>query len=113
MRELRADLELCNMATPGPWAVVNCIDVGFSEEICALDCDDTIVISASKTESHDADAAFIAAARTGWLETIERAMKLETENDKARELIARAIDENKLSLGLTREFIDFLFPKRE
>lgn len=59
-RDLKADFEICNKATPGPWKKHNTV-------VHALPVD--------ATNEHDAD--FIAKAREGWPHAIERALKAE------------------------------------
>lgn len=86
MRDLRADLEICNKATPGPWyrektgAEFN----GFSLE-CLIGTTslyttgNNIFAQPQRGSFPAADANFIAAAREGWPEAIERAIKAEAE----------------------------------
>jgi hypothetical protein len=71
MRDLKADLELCNKATPGPW-VFNGISVLGAHGLLIA------------RTPNDADAEFIAQAREGWPHAIERALKAEELN---RELV--------------------------
>lgn len=67
-RDLKADLELCNKATPGPWKVstsgnVYPVDGDYKFAIC---CGTELV-----------DAKFIAQAREGWPYAIRRALEAE------------------------------------
>lgn len=81
VRDLEADLAICEVATPGPW-------------ITSGDC-----IARSKTDSegwHDvivsprtprpgrADMCFLAEAREGWPYAIRRALEAEAEIDRLR-----------------------------
>ena len=66
-RDLKADLELCNKATPGPW----------------IDNGNEIVVPSNPNEGiagalTDEDNAFISQAREGWPHAIERAIRAET-----------------------------------
>lgn len=71
MRDLKSDLEICNKATPGPWYTQNePINSAFFDVIAAAG------IGIAPTGSQK-NAEFIAAARTGWPETIERAIEAE------------------------------------
>ncbi|GEM_PF-3488726 len=70
-RDLRADLEICEKATPGPWEVKNESEgSGFFDVVCP----DGKGIAPTGCRQN---ALFIAAARTGWPEAIERAIKAE------------------------------------
>ncbi len=98
-RDLKADLEMCNKATPGPWAKderggcvavyprsigeINCMDESGGKRIFykggyqVLDEDGRF----KHWEVHPqdiADAEFVAQAREGWPHAIERALKAET-----------------------------------
>ena len=79
MRDLKADLELCDRATQGPWRHdewnLDC------SEVYAPEVDNPIILV-----GHDPyDADFIVQAREGWPHAIERAIKAEA---LARELVA-------------------------
>ena len=110
MRNLKADLEICNKATPGPWecwlsAVQSgwMVRVGRGEYCDSINtayypenkirtegygCDNTFIADLNDDEYHTysslqeqiANAKFIAAAREGWPHAIERAIKAEAEN---------------------------------
>lgn len=82
MRDLQADLELCSKATKGSWAV-NSHPAGWIDIINPLE--DTNKRIATVVEM--GDAVFVAAARTGWPEAIERAIKAEEELAKAFEMM--------------------------
>ena len=80
-RDLKADLELCNKATPGPWVICD-----WDTDVCGgIITPDTqeVVIEAEdwgmpvKVKREDAD--FIVQAREGWPHAIERALELEEE----------------------------------
>ncbi len=83
MRDLKKDLEICEAATPGPW---KWITKGNTVQSRAVTTDTgkcgiqkTICASIS-TKSNDAQ--FIASAREGWPEAIQRAIAAEEENVK-------------------------------
>ena len=70
-RDLKADLKICNKATPGPWRAGESFVITFHDEwICevvgeySMDCEDNM--------------RFVAQAREGWPHAIERAMRAET-----------------------------------
>ena len=104
MRDLKADLEICNKATPGPWRVSGDINhLVFAENGCS---GEPIALIADCGQLHHADtkehvmemqanAAFIAAARTGWPESLERAIKAESKNTKEYEFLYNAFDKVK------------------
>lgn len=87
MRDLKADLELCQKATPGPWeydGMHNEIHTPQGEEYFLIisECraaPDQEFICDSFGHHYDNNFAFIAAAREGWPEAIERAIKAEEE----------------------------------
>ncbi len=93
MRDLKADLELCNKATPGPW-VFNGISVLGAHGLLIA------------RTPNDADAEFIAQAREGWPHAIERAIKAES---LARELVGviddlcRQINQFTFRCGLDKQ----------
>ena len=72
MRDLQADLEICNKATPGPWIQDRC-------NVSAQGYTLFITYVSGKN-----DAQFIAAAREGWPYAIERAIKAEVEVERLR-----------------------------
>jgi hypothetical protein len=76
-RDLKADLELCNKATPGPWRAGGSFVITFHDEwICE-------VVGEYSTDCED-NMRFVAQAREGWPHAIERAIKAEA---LARELM--------------------------
>lgn len=88
-RDLRQDLELCQKATAGPWkpfrdtfepAIYTKLEDG-CRGVCIAR------LEGLHGERQRNDANFIAAARTGWPEAIERAIKAEEENDLQRHSI--------------------------
>ncbi len=90
-RDLKADLELCNKATPGPWyrKKTGANFKGFSSEVIIADTSryatGNKVYAEPKGGQFPAnDADFIAQAREGWPHAIERAIKAES---LARELV--------------------------
>ena len=84
-RDLKADLELCNKATPGPWyrKKTGANFKGFSSEVIIADTSryatGNKVYAEPKGGQFPAnDADFIAQAREGWPHAIERAIKAES-----------------------------------
>ena len=75
MRDLKADLEICNKATPGPWIQDRC-------NVSAQGYTLFITYVSGKN-----DAQFVAAAREGWPEAIERAIKAEDEVERLRLMV--------------------------
>ena len=91
-RDLKADLELCNKATPGPWSTIDRLSKyvtntgevkSFTREQFIQSEQETICTTYKPKNKHNAE--FIAEAREGWSHAIERAIKAET---LARELVA-------------------------
>jgi len=72
-RDLRADLELCEAATQGPWVP----DTDSPPDYMVWGSGSTIVAAQIASTDADADARFIAAARTGWPAALRRAMAAE------------------------------------
>lgn len=75
MRDLKADLEICNKATRGPW-VFDEYDVDIWSQ-----ADPWRVANVGL----HTDMEFIAAAREGWPHAIERAIKAEAEVERLKE----------------------------
>ncbi|WNF07427.1 hypothetical protein [Brevibacillus borstelensis] len=71
-RDLHADLAICNAATAGPWGWG--VDNG---ESLLQNSRGVPVVFISEPGITDADARFIAEARTGWPHAIERALTAE------------------------------------
>lgn len=115
LRDLRADLEICEAATAGPWIPGNGYEQSmrgnyvFSEEtgevVCAeQDETDTVL----RTE----DARFIAAARTGWPTAIRRALDAEErQHTLEAEVMAnwREIAQLKAEIERLRGVIDGVY----
>lgn len=78
-RDLKADLELCNKATPGPW-VFNGISVLGAHGLLIA------------RTPNDADAEFIAQAREGWPHAIDRAMRAEAEVEQLKGEIEQLLE---------------------
>jgi len=80
VRDLEADLAICEAATPGPWKYAPCG--------CSPTCDnaDLSLISDEGWVSLD-DARFITEAREGWPYAIRRALAAEAEIDRLRDEI--------------------------
>ena len=90
MRDLQADLELCKKATPGPWKNIQDEDPN-DVRVCQIENNICICCLAlmgnydyekgewfkEDEEQWENDANFIAEAREGWPEAIERAIKAE------------------------------------
>lgn len=81
VRDLEADLELCNCATPGPWVVM-------SESIATAKTDrdgwhDGIIRPRTPRPRREI-MRFIAEARQGWPYAIQRAQEAEQEVDRLR-----------------------------
>ena len=110
MRDLKADLELCNKATPGPWYAratddevfmnlryVTTEPASFEHDGCRsftegiVQSGDVVALTLlqhprmADPDKFDENTLFIAQAREGWPHAIERAIKAET---LARELVA-------------------------
>ena len=76
MRELKADLEICEKATPGEWATTYGSEFVVQDKYDKDDCRQGICKLLHKPKINE-DAQFIASAREGWPEAIERAIKAE------------------------------------
>lgn len=112
-RDLKADLELCNKATPGPWYIkkTGANFKGFSSEVIIADTSryttGNKVYAEPKGGQFPAnDADFIAQAREGWPHAIERAIKAES---LVRELVGviddlcRQINQFTFRCGLDKQ----------
>ena len=78
MRDLKADLEICEKATPGPWELTvkgNSVKSYAIDGIC------------HGMKIHGKDAFFVAEAREGWPEAIRRAIKAEAQAAAMREAL--------------------------
>ena len=69
-RDLKADLELCNEATPGPWEAED----GLADPMVVMGRDYSHYFYVHT----EWDAQFIAQAREGWPHAIERALEAES-----------------------------------
>ena len=81
MRDLKADLELCNKATPGPWEVFPPLCGPEGQTVYQVDsggpiCDVSDPYPRGDNKPQE-NMMFIAQAREGWPHAIERAMKAE------------------------------------
>lgn len=81
-RNLRADLAVCNAATPGPWLVDSP-----SNQVRQPKGSKRRRITTPPDASGIKDAAFIAAAREGWPEAIRRALAAEAEVERLTRFI--------------------------
>ncbi len=93
-RDLKADMELCKAASPGPWQYLPPSAVGGEAivpangpRICDLRLEDVRDLNLRSEQELTANARFIAAAREGWPHAIRRAMEAE---ERVRELEAQA-----------------------
>lgn len=91
LRDLKADLELCNKATHGKWQASYDDDIKDDVRVCQVENGECVCCLAlmgnydyDLGEWHYGDIAewranadFIAAAREGWPEAIKRAIKAE------------------------------------
>lgn len=102
-RDLKADLELCNRATPGPWEAED----GLADPMVVMGRDYSHYFYVHT----ERDAQFIAQAREGWPHAIERALKAERAlgnetilNGKAlAKLNERALKAESLARELAKE----------
>lgn len=77
LRDLKADLELCQKATPGPWTPTPGNEFVAQDKYDEDDCRQGICRLLHKPKRKE-DSEFIAAARTGWPDAIERAIVAES-----------------------------------
>jgi len=96
MRDLKADLEICNRATPGPWEATSESDEDV--RVCQTENEECVCCLAlmgdynwekeewkeGSIKQWNKDAEFIAASREGWPHAIERAIKAETEVERLK-----------------------------
>lgn len=99
MRDLQADLEICNKATPGPWEATSESDEDV--RVCQIENEECVCCLAlmgdynwekeewkeGSIKQWNKDAEFIAASREGWPEAIERAIKAEDEVERLQTLL--------------------------
>jgi len=87
MRDLKADLKLCEAATEGPWEYKH---DGYGDYcVSALLPDDDGSYCWNDIPFTEGDAKFISVAREGWPEAIRRALKAESFLDRILELVKR------------------------
>jgi hypothetical protein len=78
-RDLKADLELCNKATPGPWLETDKSNLEvFVENTWGEPVLYELQYDGPHTAIKQEDMEFMIAAREGWPHAIERAMRAET-----------------------------------
>lgn len=78
MRDLKADKEICDKACKGPWVV---------NEYWRIQNSETMASQRSICRAFNKNnAEFIAAAREGWPEAIDRAIKAEDKLEKLKEI---------------------------
>lgn len=99
MRDLQADLEICNKATPGPWEATSESDEDV--RVCQIENEECVCCLAlmgdynweteewkeGSIKQWNKDAEFIAASREGWPHAIERAIKAEAEVERLRLMV--------------------------
>lgn len=98
-RDLKADLEICNKATPGPWELsidayrntCDCKGHGiYAEYLEVIPIEITRGLKPNEYSMGELqlleDYKFIAEAREGWPHAIERAIKAEVELAKLRKV---------------------------
>ena len=86
MRDLKRDLEICDAATPGPWhlAPPKCGPDGQGVYANDLGCVCEVGDPYPRGNNHPQEnMEFIAEARTGWPEAIQRALDAEAELQQA------------------------------
>jgi len=104
VRDLEADLAICEAATQGPYRI----------EPCECGRCDTYFIDVTMSDGRlsKADARFITEARTGWPYAIRRVMELEKELERVRN--ERDFwDRNEYALGLKVEQLEKELEQRE
>lgn len=130
-RDLKADLELCNRATPEPWTFHEvefqcgwdeCPYEKKREDNSCLKCDgveiyqsafvpEVLTLGCGEYDGmNDADAEFIAQAREGWPHAIERAIRAEKQLE---ELLAWEKPKEKCYLSAMRRIAELEFLVRE
>ncbi len=92
MQDLETYLALCEAATPGPWKmkVTYCEKPGYEQYIKRIDIttqDGYVIATFSYVNPMKENAIMITTARTGWPETIKRAMAIELERDELKEQV--------------------------
>ena len=116
-RDLKADLELCNEATPGPWyrEKTGANFKGFSSEVIIADTSryatgNKVYAEPEGGQFPSSDADFIAQAREGWPYAIEQALA-EKERANKYEIILRELTtaaENYISEDGSVTWDDFI-----
>ena len=84
MRDLYADLALCERATPGPWEARKQSDGWWVRKL-----PNDIAVAEIYTEYDGGDAIFIAESREGWSHVIRRAIEAEKKAERLRREIER------------------------
>jgi len=89
-RDLKADLGICDKATPGPWGI-EYRGSGKPPFYYLWRCDKDGILGGLMNMLaniyYDGDAQFIAAAREGWPEAIERALRAEAQVAKIQGIV--------------------------
>jgi hypothetical protein len=96
MRDLKADLELCNKATPGPWEVFPPLCGPEGQTVYQVDsggpiCDVSDPYPRGDNKPQE-NMMFIAQAREGWPHAIERAIKAEAEVEQLKGEIEQLLE---------------------
>lgn len=81
-RDLNADLAICNAATAGPWFREESYDLAVRSGPEGTQVIYAVGDDMSYLGIDDADATFIAEARTAWPHAIERAISAEAEVER-------------------------------
>ena len=88
MRDLKADLELCNKATPGPWVYG---DTNHGYYLSMPYRGGLAMILKQHKRPRVSDMRLIAESREGWPEAIERAVKAEALTQELAAVLGRAL----------------------
>lgn len=102
-RDLKADLELCNRATPGPWywSKGDPIVVGTGGE-------SLIIWIQGRPEPKADDITFLCAAREGWPYAIERALEAKADLKQQEDYSDMVEDERNKLYCLAKELAEAL-----
>ena len=109
-RDLKADLELCNRATIGPWKVRTYCDYPFVILRDNLDEERDVYPEVMALYSTDKDAHFIAQAREGWPYAIRKVHEQEIIMGTMKMAYADQKDRLEELGALVRELVEVLTP---
>lgn len=107
-RDLKADLELCNRATIGPWKVRTYCDYPFVILRDNLDEERDVYPEVMALYSTDKDAHFIAQAREGWPYAIRKVHEQEIIMGTMKMAYADQKDRLEELEALVRELVEAL-----